>query len=108
MIERGSGNVYADLGYEDADEMLAKARLVTAIGKTLKARGLNQSAAAKIMGIDQPKVSQLLSGQFRGFSSDRLMQFLTLLGQDVIISIVPHTPEEIQRGRVSVSMSQGL
>ena len=106
MIERGSGNVYADLGYEDADEMLAKARLVTAIGKTLKARRLTQSAAAKIMGIDQPKVSQLLKGQFRGYSSDRLIQFLTLLGQDVIITIVPHTPEEIQRGHVSISMSQ--
>jgi len=108
MIERGSGNVYPDLGMRDADAMLAKAELVTAIGKTLKERKLTQDAAAKIMGIDQPKVSNLLNGQFRGYSSDRLMQFLNLLGQDVIITIVPHSREKEQRGHVSIAMSQGL
>jgi predicted XRE-type DNA-binding protein len=108
LIERGTGNVYADLGMPDADEMLAKAKLVTAIGKTLKQRRLTQSAAARIMGIDQPEVSQLLKGDFRGYSSDRLMQFLTLLGQDVVITIVPHMPEENERGQVSISMAQGL
>lgn len=106
-IERGSDNVYADLEMPDAEEMLAKAKLVTAIGKTLKMRGLTQEAAAKIMGIDQPKVSHLLKGHFRGYSSDRLMQFLTLLGQDVVITIVSHSSEE-KRGRLSISMSQSL
>ena len=108
MIERGSGNVYADLGMPDAEEMFAKAKLVTAISTTIKQRALTQHAAAKIMGIDQPKVSQLLKGQFRGYSSDRLMHFLTLLGQDVIIMIVPHTSDEQQPGRLSISMSQSL
>ena len=59
------------------------------------------------MRIDQPKVSYLLKGQFRGYSSDRLMQFLTLLGQDVIITIIPHSRQEDTRGHVSISMSQG-
>jgi len=107
MIERGSGNVYADLDMRDADEMLAKAELVSAIGRTLRERKLTQADAAKIMGIDQPKVSNLLKGQFRGYSSDRLMQFLTLLGQDVIITIVPHSRQEDKRGHVSIAMSQG-
>src|ERR1035437_4676783 len=104
LIERGSGNVYADLGLGEPQEMLAKAKLVRAIGKTLKERGLTQVAAAMILGIDQPKVSQLLKGQFRGFSSDRLMQFLNLLGQDVIITIVPCSPEEPRLGQVTVAM----
>jgi len=60
------------------------------------------------MGIDQPKVSQLLRGRFRGYSSDRLMQFLTLLGQDVVITIVSHESEERHRGELSVSMSHSL
>jgi len=108
MIEASSGNVYADIGMPDAEEMLAKAKLVHAISKTLKARGLTQEAAAKIMGIDQPKVSQLLKGRFRGYSSDRLIQFLTLLGQDVVITIVPHEAGERHRGQVSISMSHSL
>ena len=79
MIEQVSGNVYADLGSPDAEEMLAKANLVSAIGRTLRERKLTQSAAAKILGIDKPKVSQLLKGQFRRYSGDRLLRFLTLL-----------------------------
>lgn len=107
MIDRGSGNVYADLGMRDAEAMLAKAELVSAIGRTLKERKLTQEAAAAIMGIDQPKVSNLLKGQFRGYSSDRLMQFLTLLGQDVIITVVPHSEGAHERGHVSVAMIHG-
>jgi len=92
----------------DADEMFAKAKLVHAISKTLHVRGLTQDAAAKIMGIDQPEVSHLLEGRFRGYSSDRLMEFLTLLGQDVVITIVCHDTEEGCRGQLSVSMSRSL
>lgn len=75
-ITYGSTNVFADLGYPDADAHFSKAQLVYAIACVIKARQLNQTEAAALMGIDQPKVSQLLRGHFRGFSSDRLLEFM--------------------------------
>ncbi len=108
LVIPSSGNVYADLGFPDAEEMLGKAKLVRAIGHTIRERKLTQSAAAKLMGIDQPKVSQLLSGQFRGYSSDRLIQFLTLLGQDVVILIAPKSAKDGGPGHLSISLSHGL
>src|SRR5699024_7218951 len=67
-IERSSGNVYADLGYPDADEMKIKAGLARAIARAIEDRGLTQTEAAKRMGLSQPKVSGLLRGRFRGIS----------------------------------------
>ena len=104
MIESGSGNVFADLGFQDPDEHLAKAKLVRAIGLTMKARGLTQAGAAEIMGIDQPKISKLLRGQFRGYSSDRLLHFLNLLGQDIVITILPSPVIEKRQGHISVAI----
>jgi predicted XRE-type DNA-binding protein len=87
--EPGSDNVFADLGRPDADEHLIKAGLVIRIGKIIRGRGLTQSATANLMGIDQPKVSAMLAGQFRGYSVERLMRFLVALGQDVEIVVKP-------------------
>ena len=87
--EPSSGNVFADLGLPDADEHLVKAGLVIRIGRIIRGRGLTQAAAAKLMGIDQPKVSAMLSGQFRGYSVERLMRFLVALGHDVEIVVKP-------------------
>jgi predicted XRE-type DNA-binding protein len=84
-----SGNVFADLGLADAEEHLVKANLVLKISRIIEDRSLTQTAAAKAMGIDQPKVSAMLAGQFRGYSVERLMRFLVALGQDVEIVVKP-------------------
>lgn len=85
--EASSGNVFADLGFASADEHLIKAGLVAKIDKILRKRGLTQSVAAELMGIDQPKVSAILAGQFRGYSVERLMRCLVALGHDVEIVV---------------------
>lgn len=87
--EPSSGNVFADLGLPYADEHLAKAGLVVKIDRTIRQRELSQAASAKVMGIDQPKVSAMLAGQFRGYSVKRLMRFLLALGHDVEIVVKP-------------------
>src|SRR6202167_4223856 len=88
-MEPGSGNVFADLGLPDAGEHLIKAGLVVKIDQTVRQRHLTQAAAAQLMGIDQPKVSAMLAGQFRGQSVERLMRFLVALGHDVEIVVKP-------------------
>jgi predicted XRE-type DNA-binding protein len=88
-MEPGSGNVFADLGVADASEHLIKAGLVVKIDRTIRRRRLTQTAAAQLMGIDQPKVSAMLAGQFRGYSVERLMRFLVALGHDVEIVVKP-------------------
>ena len=85
--EPSSGNVFADLGLVEADEHLIKAGLVVKIDRTIRQRRLTQAAAAELMGIDQPKVSAVLAGQFRGYSVERLMRFLVALGHDVEIVV---------------------
>ena len=90
-LEQGpsTGNVFADLGLADASEHLIKAGLVVRIDRIIRKRKLTQAAAAELMGIDQPKVSAMLAGQFRGYSVERLMRFLVALGHDVEIVVKP-------------------
>jgi len=88
-IEEGSGNVYADLGYADSEDMVVKAQLVTKIADIIRQRGLTQERAAKLLGPTQPKISRLLKGQFRGISERRLLRCLTRLGRDVEIVVKP-------------------
>ena len=102
----GTTNVFADLGYPDAEAHLAKAKLVHAISNALNALTMTQAEAAALMGLDQPKVSKLLRGHFRGFSSDRLLHILNLLGQDVIITIVSGPVAEKRTGHISVAIAQ--
>ncbi|MGH8136143.1 MAG: helix-turn-helix domain-containing protein [Steroidobacteraceae bacterium] len=89
-----------DLGYPDAEERTAKVALTVAILRILEKRGLKQAAAAKLMGVSQPKVSALIHCRLSGFSVERLMGFLTALGSDVDITIRPRrssrTPGRIQ------------
>lgn len=88
---RSSGNVFADIKIPNAGQYLAKADLAARILEIVQRRRLTQSAAGKILGISQPKVSALLRGRLDGFSSDRLFRFLNALGCDVQISISkPH------------------
>lgn len=100
-VEEGSGNVFADLGLPNADERIAKAGLAIRIAGVIRARRLTQARAARILKIDQPKISRLLRGQLSGFSTERLMQFLTLLGRDVEI-VIKRTPRSRRQGHVRV------
>lgn len=84
-IEKGTGNVFADLGLPNADEMLVKAQLATKIAEIIKSRRLNQTKAAQIIGLTQPKLSNLLSGKFRGISEAKMLECLARLGRDVKI-----------------------
>jgi len=95
-----SGNVFADLGFPDADEMLAKAELAIKIAGILRRRRLTQMRAAEILGVDQPKVSAIIRGRLTGFSIERLLRFLLLLGTDVAITIKPRRQRSHSRSRV--------
>lgn len=82
-----SGNIFADLGVPNPEEALAKAELANKISVLIRERKLTQAKAARLLGVDQPKVSMLLRGRLTGFSIERLMRFLILLGQDVRITV---------------------
>ena len=86
-IEEGSTNVYADLGYTDAEEMQRKALLAAEIARAIKARHLTQDAAAELLGIDQAKISKITRGQFRGVSEAKLLELVTKLGHNVTIIV---------------------
>lgn len=88
-IQRGSGNVFEDLGLLDSAALLAKAELVSRICDIIVRRGLTQAQAARMLGVSQPKVSALMRGNLDGFSSDRLFRFLNALGSDIEIAVKP-------------------
>ena len=94
-------NVYADLGYPDADEMLVKAQLVSKIAEIIQRRGLTQVEAAKLLGLTQPKISAMLRGQFRGFSERKLIDCLTSLGRDVQI-VIKEAPKRREGGKLTI------
>ncbi len=100
-ITRGTGNVFADLGYADADERQTKLRLAHAINGVIARRRLTQKAAADKLGVNQPKVSALAHYKLDGFSVERLMIFLTALDQDVEI-VIRKKPRSRAAGRISV------
>jgi predicted XRE-type DNA-binding protein len=95
-VHSSSGNVFADLGLANADELLIKAELVRQISNLIDAKNLTQTEAAKILGIDQPKVSALLNGKLSGFSTERLFKFLNALGSDVEIRVIPKPQLELK------------
>jgi predicted XRE-type DNA-binding protein len=82
-----SGNVFADLNLPHADDLLAKAELTAKIIAEIQRRRLTQSQAAALLAVDQPKISALKQGKLAGFSIERLMRFLLLLGRDIEISV---------------------
>ena len=97
-----SGNVFADLGLPNPEEALAKAELAHKITVLIQDKGLTQVQSAKLLGIDQPKVSALIRGHLSGFSLERLMRFLLMLGQDIKIT-VQACPRSRSRARVHVA-----
>ena len=100
-IHEGTANVYRDLGYPDAEEMLVKAQLVSKISEIIRGQALTQVDAARILGVTQPKLSGLLRGQFRGVSERKLIECLNKLGRDVQI-VVKSAPRRRAAGKLTV------
>ncbi len=88
-VTASSGNVFADLGLANAEELGTKVRLAASLNAILERRKLTQAEAARVLGVNQPKVSALKGYKLEGFSVERLMRFATALGQDVVIQIRP-------------------
>jgi predicted XRE-type DNA-binding protein len=100
-IIRGTGNVFADLGYPDAAERNSKLRLAFALNQVLEKRKLSQAEAAEVLGVTQPKVSALRHYKLAGFSVERLMNLLTALDQDIEI-VIRQKPRSRRAARISV------
>jgi predicted XRE-type DNA-binding protein len=88
-VHQSSGNVFADLGLADAKKLQIKTGLVIQIKKAIQSRGLTQQQAAKVMGITQPKVSDMMRGDFTNLSERKLMDCLIRLGYDIEIKVRP-------------------
>lgn len=99
-VEFGSGSIYEQLRFKNHEEMTTKANLVMEISNAIKKKRITQTAAAKILGLAQPKLSELLRGRFRGYSVERLIHFLNELGKDV--DIVVKSKTGTRKARVSV------
>ena len=93
---KSNGNVYADMGFKDAKECLVKADLAIKINKIIKQRKLKQKDAANLLGINQPKISAITNGRLKGFSIERLIEFLNKLDQDVKI-VIHKKPQNTKR-----------
>lgn len=106
-VTKGSGNVFRDLGFseEKSAELILKSSLLQVLQETIKARGWKQVEAAEELGIDQAKVSKLLGGQMAGFSIERLVHFLSMLGQDVEVT-VRNAPRGRRRGTVRARLAR--
>lgn len=105
-FEMSSGNVFADIGIENPEEELTKAKLVWEIEQIIKKEKLTQAEAAKLMGINQPKVSALIRRKLDGFSVERLIHFLNNLGQDIDI-VVRQKPSSRKQAVINVYHDTG-
>lgn len=85
--ELSSGNVYADLGNEDSAEMQIKAKAVRMLASLIADSGMTQNEVADVLGIDQPKISRILRGHFRGLSLEKIMGYIITLGNDIEITV---------------------
>lgn len=95
-VTPSSGNVFADLGLPEAEDRLLKAQLALRIQQLIEQKGMTQAEIAPLLGLDQPKVSNLLRGRLAGFSVERLFSILNKLGHnvEVYISEEEHEPED--------------
>lgn len=99
--------MFADLGYRDPQTHQSKAQIVSETEEIVKDRKLTQKAAATVMGISRQDVSRMLNGQFREYSVERLMGFLTLFNRDIEI-VVKRCDTETGTRRVTFSGAQAL
>ncbi len=104
-VERGSGNVFADLGHADADAHLVKAELVGRIDAAVRQRRMTQTEAARLLGLSQPDVSRLLRGDFRDYSLERLLRLLTMLGRDIEI-VIRQPPSTTETGKLRIAATE--
>jgi predicted XRE-type DNA-binding protein len=104
-VVQSSGNVFADLGLRSADEKQTKIRLAVAIDQIIQSRHLSQTGAARLLGINQPKISALANYRLEGFSVERLMYFLNALDRDVEI-VIRKKPRSRRAARIVVTTSQ--
>jgi predicted XRE-type DNA-binding protein len=102
-FEKGSGNVFADIGFtpDEAAELTAKSSLIIAIKDTIEQRNLTQQEAARLCGTDQPTLSKVFGGRMESVTIDRLANWLNALGRDVEIVVKP-SPRTRRRGRLRV------
>jgi predicted XRE-type DNA-binding protein len=89
-LEEGSGNGFADLGLNDADQLLVRAQLGFHVFQILESKKLKQREIAQILRIAQPDVSHLMNGHFSRFTTDKLLDFLKRLGRKVTIEVSRH------------------
>lgn len=101
-IIKSAGNVFADMGLPEPETALAKAELARRINEIILEKGLKQTDAALLLGVDQAKISALGRGRLTGFSTDRLLRFLNALGRDVQI-VVSEKAARCRHGRISVT-----
>jgi predicted XRE-type DNA-binding protein len=100
-IEAGSGNIFADIGLPDAETHFLKAQIVSEIYRLGNSRKLTQTGVGKLIGISQPEVSRMFKGNFREYSIERLMGFLTAFDRDVEIVVRPHGKKSNKPGRIT-------
>jgi predicted XRE-type DNA-binding protein len=98
VMEKSSGNVFADLGLPNAEELLLKASIVSEVANAMKLKKLTQAKTAVLTGVAQPDLSNLLRGRTQGFSVERLMLMLTKLGRDVEVVVRPAAGAKKQGG----------
>jgi predicted XRE-type DNA-binding protein len=103
-FEESSGNVFADLGLPSPTEELSKAKLVWAIRHLVTERHLDRTQAAGLLKISQPKASKLLTGQTKGFSTEKLLEFITRFDRDVKI-VIAKKPASAPSGRLLIQSS---
>jgi predicted XRE-type DNA-binding protein len=98
-------NIFADLGLKNAEELKARSDLMSEVVTIIRNSGLSQKEIAAILGISAPKVSALMTGKINDFSNDTLVHYLTLLGCNVEIRVMPQrrvTSRAMKRGRIHV------
>jgi len=104
-VVQSSGNVFADLGLRNADEKRTRVRLAVAINQIIEARRLSQSTAARLLDINQPKISALANYRLEGFSVERMMHFLNALDRDVEI-VIRKKPRSRRSAKIVVRQSR--
>jgi predicted XRE-type DNA-binding protein len=106
-VVRSSENIFADLGFEDAEEHMLKARLVMLISDQIRHRGLKQEPAAKLVGLHQSDISRMLKGRFEKMSLERLLRVAKTLGRDIAITF-PEPPKCAARERSGHILIEGV
>lgn len=89
VFQESSGNVFADMGLSDADELFTRGKIGIQVLRLLKQRNLNQREISQLLGIPQPEVSYLMRGEFQRFSEGKLLIFLKRLDTEITLHLRP-------------------